>query len=92
MRFIDGKFELLKMGTNGFTCLVVREPLGRYKLTNFNQPAMKSILYTYQIHMKSLFIGYDYQQTYPILAQTFGHGILPLPKSASLVYIMSPNN
>jgi hypothetical protein len=31
MRFVDGEFQLIKTGTNGFTCLVVREPLGRFE-------------------------------------------------------------
>lgn len=92
MRFVDGAFQLIKTGTNGFTCLVVHEPLGRYEPSCFNPPAMKSVFYTYQMHMKYLYMGYDYAQTYQKLVQAFENGTLPLPEPASLVYMMSPNN
>jgi hypothetical protein len=92
MRFVDGEFRSVKTGSNGFTCLVVREPLGRYEPTCFNPPAMKSVFYTYQMHMKYLYMGYDYSQTYQKLVQAFEHKKLPLPEPASLVYMMSPNN
>jgi hypothetical protein len=92
MQFVDGKFRLIKSGTNDFTCLVIREPLGRYEPACFNQPAMKSVFYSYQMHMKYLYMGYNYQQTYQALAQAFEHKKLPLPEPASLVYMMSPNN
>lgn len=92
MRFVDGEFRSIKTGTNGFTCLVVREPLGRYEPTCFNPPAMKSVFYTYQKHMKYLYMGYDYPQTYQRLVQDFEDKKLPLPEPASLVYMMSPNN
>lgn len=92
MRFVDGEFQLIKTGTNGFTCLVVREPLGRYEPTCFNPPAMQGVFYTYQMHMKYLYMGYNSQQTYQILVQAFEDKKLPLPEPASLVYMMSPNN
>ncbi|MFT6989721.1 MAG: hypothetical protein ACJASL_001694 [Paraglaciecola sp.] len=92
MRFVDGEFRLIKTGTNGFTCLVVREPLGRYEPTCFNPPAMQSVFYTYQMHMKYLYMGYDYPQTYQKLVQAFEDEKLPLPEPASLVYMMSPKN
>ncbi len=38
----------------------MRAQLGRYGPTCFNQAAIKCIVYTYRLHMKSLFIGYDY--------------------------------
>jgi hypothetical protein len=92
MQFVDGEFHLIKTGSNGFTCLVVREPLGRYEPTCFNPPAMKSVFYTYQMHMKYLYMGYDCSQTYQKIVQAFEHEKLPLPEPASLVYMMSPNN
>lgn len=92
MTFTNGEFRLIKSGSNDFTCLVVREPNGRYEPACFNQPAMNSVFYTYQMHMKLMYMGYDAKQTYQKLALAFEGGQLPLPETASLVYMMSPNN
>ena len=92
MRFEQGKFHLIKTGSNGFTCLVVHEPNGRYEPSCFNTPAIKSVFYTYQMHMKYLYMGYDEKQTYQKLVDAFKQGDLPLPETASLVYMMSPKN
>ncbi|MFT2092516.1 chromate transporter [Paraglaciecola sp. 2405UD69-4] len=92
MRFAHGKFNIIKAGTNDFTCLVVHEPNGRYEPSCFNKPAMKSVFFSYQMHMKYLYMGYDAKQTHQKLVQAFQLGELPKPETGSLVYMMSRNN
>ena len=41
MIFQNGKFELIKQGENNFTCLVVRNPEGRFEPACFNEQAMR---------------------------------------------------
>lgn len=88
MKFEDGQFKLFKKGSNNFTCLVVRDPKGRFEPSCFNQEAMRTVFYTYQFHMAKLYSGHTEQQAMAAIAKAH----LPVAETGSLVYMMSPNN
>ncbi len=92
MMFKKGRFELIRQGSNNFTCLVVREPKGRFEPSCLNAEAMQSVFYSYQMLMKMLYAGYSYTDTYKAIDVAFKKGELPDAKDAALVYMMSPNN
>ena len=92
LKFEDGKFALVQQGSNNFTCAVIHDPNGRYEPSCFNEQAVRSILPAYELHMKLLYEGKSYDETYTLLKGAFASGKLPTSESAALVYMMSPNN
>ncbi|WP_194868677.1 chromate transporter [Pseudoalteromonas sp. PPB1] len=92
LKFKGGKFIPIKQGKNKFTCAVVHDPNGRYEPSCFNEPAVRTILPAYELHMKSLYEGKSYDETYKIVGEAFRAGKLPTAETAALVYMMSPNN
>lgn len=92
MVFRDGFFKLVKKGSNNFTCMVIKNPDGRFEPSCFNKPAMDSVFYSYQMEMKLLYEGVGPEVVQKALLVAFNQGKLPTAKPASLVYMMSPNN
>lgn len=92
MMFRDGGFVLLKEGKNNFTCLVVRNPQGRFEPSCFNTEARNSVLYTYELEMKLLYEGMSPEGVLSVINNHFLEGTLPTAITGSLVYMMSPNN
>ena len=43
MIFREGRFETISKGTNNFTCLVMRNPQGRFEPACLNEEAMSSV-------------------------------------------------
>lgn len=92
LKFQNDRFVEIKAGGNNFTCLVVREPKGRYEPSCLNEQAVRSILPAYELHMALLFKGLSYEETHTALNQSFKEGKLPTAEPGALVYMMSPNN
>jgi len=92
LTFEKGRLVKIKSGKNNFTCFVVREPKGRYEPSCLNEQAVRSILPAYELHMKSLYSGLSYDETYAVLDNAFKKGKLPTAETGSLVYMMSPYN
>ncbi len=92
LKFRNSKFVKIKNGKNNFTCFVVREPKGRYEPSCLNEQAVRSILPAYELHMKLLYKGLSYDETYAAIDKAFKSGKLPTAETGSLVYMMSPNN
>lgn len=92
LKFEQGKFSVIKKGSNNFTCFVVREPKGRYEPACLNEQAVRSILPAYELHMKLLHEGVSYKDTHTALDEAFKKGKLPAAETGSLVYMMSPHN
>ena len=92
LKFEDGKFVLIKKGSNNFTCFVVHDPNGRFEPSCANEQATRSVLPAYEMHMALLYEGLSYEQTYQALQEAYDRGDLPSAETGSLVYMMSPNN
>ncbi|MGK0299024.1 MAG: hypothetical protein ACI9XC_002650 [Gammaproteobacteria bacterium] len=92
LKFVNGKFESIKKGTNNFTCFVVREPKGRYEPSCLNEEAMRSVFPTYELQMNLLYSGLSYEETYKRTELAFKNTQIPTAEVGSLVYMMSPNN
>ena len=92
MIFKEGKFHLTKEGTNNFTCMVIRDPMGRFEPSCFNEQAMGSVFHTYEMQMRLMDEGKSNEETLLAIGRAFEQGILPTATIGSLVYMMSPNN
>lgn len=92
MKFENNKFVRIVKGKNNFTCLVVREPKGRFEPSCFNEQARRSILPTYELHMSLLVKGFSNKEVYTKIGLAFDKGELPGAETGSLVYMMSSNN
>lgn len=92
LKFKDGDFLTIKKGVNNFTCFVVREPKGRYEPACLNQEAMRSVFPAYELHMKSLYSGLSYGDTYKGIKLAYERGEIPTAEAGSLVYMMSDKN
>ena len=92
MKFENGKFVYIKRGTNNFTCLVMREPKGRFEPACLNAEAMRSVFPTYQLNLNLLYSGHSYDETYQEIEKRFKEGQIPTAEAGALVYMMSPNN
>jgi len=90
--FRDGKFKTIKKGSNGFTCLVVRNPHGRFEPACLNEPATESVLPTLEYHTARLYAGATKKQVMEEIAKKFEMNELPTAKIGALVYMMSQNN
>lgn len=92
MKFENNKFVRIVKGSNNFTCLVVREPKGRFEPSCFNEQARRSILPTYELHMSLMVKGFSGKEVYKKIGLAFDRGELPSAETGSLVYMMSSNN
>jgi hypothetical protein len=92
MAFNEGRFHLIKQGKNNFTCLVIRDPKGRYEPSCLNEEAVRSILPTYEMQMRLLYEGKGYNTTWHTIEHAGHRGELPIAETGALVYMMSPNN
>jgi len=92
MIFKEGKFQRIKEGTNNFTCMVIRDPMGRFEPSCFNEQAMESVFHTYEMQMRLMNEGKSNEETLSAIGQAFEQGLLPAATTGSLVYMMSPNN
>lgn len=90
--FRDGKFQTIKKGSNDFTCLVVRNPNGRFEPACLNKPAMETVLPTLEYHTARLYDGASTKQVMGEIAKKFEKDELPTAKVGALVYMMSKNN
>ena len=92
MKFENSKFVYIKRGKNNFTCLVMREPKGRYEPACLNAEAMRSVFPTYQLNLNLLYSGHSYEETYQEIEKRFKESKIPTAEAGALVYMMSPNN
>lgn len=93
MIFDGGEFHYIKKGSNNFTCMVIREPKGRFEPACLNREAMASVFPTYEMHMKLMYeAGLSMEETLQALARAHQQGQIPNATTGSLVYMMSPNN
>ena len=90
--FRDGKFHTIKEGNDNFTCLVMRNPNGRFEPACLNKPAVESVLPSYEYHTARLYDGLSQAQVMSEMAKKFDMGELPTAKTGALVYMMSKNN
>ena len=79
-------------GSNGFVCLVLKDPQGRYEPSCLNQKAMKSIFPIYEYQTKLLYQGKNIDTIYKNIAEKVKAGEFILPDHGTLVYMMSPKN
>lgn len=92
LKFTDGDFEVIKGGSNNFTCFVVSDPKGRYEPACLNEQAMRSVFPTYKLEMSSLYSGMTYEETRKKMILAYKSGAIPTAEVGSLVYMMSPKN
>ncbi|MCF2948238.1 chromate transporter [Paraglaciecola aquimarina] len=92
LMFRDGKFQTIKEGNNKFTCLVIRNPHGRFEPACLNKPAIESVLPTLEYHMERLYSGASTKQVMDEITKKFEMNTLPSAKNGALVYMMSQNN
>lgn len=90
--FRNGRFEIIQKGTNNFTCLVMRNPLGRFEPACLNEEAMASVFPTYEYHTARLYEGATEEQVMKEIQSRFEAGQLPTAVVGALVYMMSPRN
>jgi hypothetical protein len=92
MIFRDGRFQTIQKGTNPFTCLVMRDPLGRFEPSCLNREAMASVFLTYEYQTKRLYEGSDMKNVLAEIKARFDEGKLPTAATGALVYMMSARN
>lgn len=90
--FESGKFKIIKKGSNNFTCLVMRNPNGRFEPACLNKQAMESVLPTFEYHTVRLYAGVSTKRVMDEIAKKFEKDELPTAETGALVYMMSPNN
>jgi hypothetical protein len=92
MMFRDGRFHTIRPGTNNFTCLVMRDPSGRFEPACLNREAMASVFLTYEYHTKRLYEGAEPRAVLAEIQARFSEGKLPTAATGALVYMMSARN
>lgn len=92
LKFKNDRLVTIKSGKNNFTCLVLRDPNGRFKPSCLNYQAVFSILSAYELQMKSLYNGLSNEEINAALDKAFKNGKIPKAETGALVYMMSPNN
>ncbi|MEX0297472.1 MAG: hypothetical protein AB3N28_00275 [Kordiimonas sp.] len=92
MVWIDGAFKQRIEGSNGFTCLLLTDPQGRYEPSCLNQEAMRSVFPVYAYQTKMLYQGLDYAQITANVKQKAILGEFPQAGHGGLVYMMSEEN
>ncbi len=90
--FRDGTFKTIKKGSNNFTCLVMRNPNGRFEPACLNKQAMNTVLPTFEYHTARLYAGVSTKQVMDEIAKKFEADELPTAETGALVYMMSSNN
>lgn len=90
--FEHGSIRTIRNGTNNFTCLVIRDPQGRFEPACLNEEAMRSVFPTYELEMKLLFAGIPPLEVRRHLSDAYDAGTIPTAESGALVYMMSTNN
>ncbi len=90
--FRDGTFKTIKKGSNNFTCLVMRNPNGRFEPACLNKQAMETVLPTFEYHTARLYAGVSTKRVMHEIAKKFEADELPTAETGALVYMMSPNN
>lgn len=92
LKFRDGTFQTIKKGSNNFTCLVMRNPNGRFEPACLNKPAMETVLPTFEYHTARLYAGVSTEHVMNEIANKFAVNELPTASVGALVYMMSKNN
>jgi hypothetical protein len=92
MIFRNGHFERIRAGTNNFTCLVMRDPAGRFEPACLNAQAMASVFPTYEFHTARLYEGATQETVMSEIKSRFDAGKLPSAAVGALVYMMSARN
>ena len=90
--FRDGVFKTIKKGSNNFTCLVMRNPNGRFEPACLNEQAAETVLPTLEYHTARLYAGVSTKRVMNEIAKKFEANELPTAGTGALVYMMSPNN
>lgn len=85
-------FKTIKKGSNNFTCLVLRNPNGRFEPACLNKQAMETVLPTFEYHTARLYAGVSTKQVMDEITKKFEADELPTAETGALVYMMSPNN
>jgi hypothetical protein len=83
--------EVIK-GSNEFTCLVLRDPQGRYEPSCLNEAAMKSVFPVYLYQTQALYEGKSIHEIYAEIEAHANTERFPVPEPGALVYMMSPKN
>lgn len=92
LAFEQDHFQILRTGTNNFTCLVIRDPQGRFEPACLNEEAMRSVFPTYALEMKLLYAGTAPSDIKRHLSEAYSAGQIPAAEPGALVYMMSQNN
>ncbi|MCG8412920.1 MAG: hypothetical protein MI746_01765 [Pseudomonadales bacterium] len=92
LAFEQDHFQTLRTGTNNFTCLVIRDPQGRFEPACLNEEAMRSVFPTYALEMKLLYAGTPPSAIKQRLADAYSAGQIPTAEPGAIVYMMSQNN
>ena len=92
MEFDGKQFNLIREGSNQFTCMVIGDPLGRFEPSCFNSQAMQSVFPVYSLQMQLLYSGHSHEEANEMMAAAYTQGKFPAVESGALVYMMSPNN
>lgn len=92
MVWVDGAFKLQVEGSNGFNCMLLTDPQGRYEPSCFNMEAMRSVFPVYDYQTRMLYKGMPYAEIVANIAQKAELGEFPQAKRGGLVYMMSTQN
>ncbi len=88
----DGKFKEVIKGTNGFTCLVMQNPEGRFEPSCLNRQAMAFVFATYEYHTRLRYQGVPQKIIMQNLKKMSESGELPPSAEGAIVYMQSNNN
>ncbi len=92
LAFEQGSIRTIRNGTNNFTCIVIRDPQGRFEPACLNEEAMRSVFPTYELEMKLLYAGTPPAEVKHHLSDAYNAGDIPTAEVGALVYMMSTNN
>ena len=88
----EDRFVTKVEGTNGFVCLVLRDPFGRYEPSALNEAAMKSVFPVYEYQTRELAKGKSIDEILAAIEAKAKSGEFPAPEPGAIVYMMSPKN
>ncbi|MBV1909799.1 MAG: hypothetical protein KUG78_10795 [Kangiellaceae bacterium] len=88
----NGSFKEVVKGTNGFTCLVLKTPQGRFEPSCLNSQAMAFVFHTYEYHTKMRYQGVPEEIILKNLKKMSVTAELPAPVEGAIVYMQSENN
>ncbi len=86
------KYITATSGSNGFICLVLKDPKGRFEPSCLNKAAAESVLPVYEYQTNLLQDGEDILGIYKKIEERFKKGEFLPPAPGAIVYMMSKHN